>query len=53
MEKQLKILITGATGKSGGAAIDELLKMATRFGRSFIATTTVPKSLLPKEWKWS
>jgi uncharacterized protein YbjT (DUF2867 family) len=27
MEKQLKILITGATGKSGGAAIDELLEM--------------------------
>lgn len=27
MEKQLKVLITGATGKSGGAAIDELLKM--------------------------
>ncbi|MDN3549199.1 NmrA family NAD(P)-binding protein [Mucilaginibacter aquaedulcis] len=27
MEKQLKILITGATGKSGGAAIDELLQM--------------------------
>ncbi|BAV04046.1 Uncharacterized conserved protein YbjT, contains NAD(P)-binding and DUF2867 domains [Filimonas lacunae] len=27
MEKQIKVLITGATGKSGGAAIDELLKM--------------------------
>lgn len=27
MEKQLKVLITGATGKSGGAAIDELLEM--------------------------
>ncbi|GAA4160662.1 NmrA family NAD(P)-binding protein [Chryseobacterium ginsenosidimutans] len=27
MEKQTKVLITGATGKSGGAAIDELLKM--------------------------
>lgn len=27
MEKQLKILITGGTGKSGGAAIDELLEM--------------------------
>lgn len=27
MEKQFKILITGATGKSGGAAIDELLEM--------------------------
>jgi NAD(P)H dehydrogenase (quinone) len=27
MEKKIKILITGATGKSGGAAIDELLKM--------------------------
>lgn len=27
MEKKFKILITGATGKSGGAAIDELLEM--------------------------
>jgi uncharacterized protein YbjT (DUF2867 family) len=27
MGKQFKVLITGATGKSGGAAIDELLKM--------------------------
>ncbi len=27
MEKQIKVLITGATGKSGSAAIDELLKM--------------------------
>jgi uncharacterized protein YbjT (DUF2867 family) len=27
MEKQLKVLITGATGKSGSAAIDELLEM--------------------------
>lgn len=27
MEKQLKILITGASGKSGGAAIEELLEM--------------------------
>ena len=27
MEKQIKVLITGATGKSSGAAIDELLKM--------------------------
>ncbi|PSL23360.1 NmrA family NAD(P)-binding protein [Chitinophaga ginsengisoli] len=27
MEKQLKILVTGATGKSGGVAIEELLKM--------------------------
>ncbi|MEO3405508.1 NmrA family NAD(P)-binding protein [Mucilaginibacter sp. CAU 1740] len=27
MEKQIKVLITGATGKSGGAAVDELLKM--------------------------
>lgn len=27
MEKQTKVLITGATGKSGGAAIDELIKM--------------------------
>ncbi|AKD55431.1 NmrA family NAD(P)-binding protein [Spirosoma radiotolerans] len=27
MKKQVKVLITGATGKSGGAAIDELLRM--------------------------
>lgn len=27
MEKQFKILVTGATGKSGGVAIEELLKM--------------------------
>ncbi|MFT3823930.1 MAG: NmrA family NAD(P)-binding protein [Chitinophagaceae bacterium] len=27
MENSFKVLITGATGKSGGAAIDELLKM--------------------------
>lgn len=27
MEKQIKVLITGATGKSGGAAVDELLRM--------------------------
>jgi uncharacterized protein YbjT (DUF2867 family) len=27
MEKQLRVLITGATGKSGSAAIDELLEM--------------------------
>lgn len=30
MKKQLKVLITGATGRSGGAAVGDLLKMGTQ-----------------------
>jgi uncharacterized protein YbjT (DUF2867 family) len=48
-----KILITGATGDTGGYAIEQLLENGRPSGPSSTAATTAPGAWKTRAWRWS